>query len=75
MVDVGKSFGILGVVVVCKHEREEMRIGDNFLDKWVEAINNDNGCKLNGRGFNEAITFEIGNVRNTLTVATGKLII
>ena len=50
-----------------------MRIGDNFLDKWVEAINNDNGCKLNGRGFNEAITFEIGNVRNTLTVRNGKI--
>ena len=36
-----------------------MKMDDRFLEKWIEAINNDKGCKLNGRGFNEAITFQI----------------
>ena len=44
-----------------------MRMG-GFLDRWVKAINSDDGCTLNGRGFKESITFEISNVRYTLVV-------
>ena len=45
---------------------------DNFLDECNEATNNDNGCKLNGRGFNEAIVRDRKR-RNTLTVRNGKI--
>ena len=48
-------------------------MGQDFLDRWVKAINSDDGCALNGRGFNASITFEIGHVRNTLAVTDGKI--
>ncbi|OUU74097.1 MAG: hypothetical protein CBC29_08105 [Methylococcaceae bacterium TMED69] len=50
-----------------------MKMGEDFLDRWVKAINSDDGCALNGRGFSEPITFEIGSVRNTLTIVNGKI--
>ena len=46
---------------------------DRFLEKWIEAINNDKGCQLNGRGFNESITFQMGESRRTLKIIDGKI--
>ena len=46
---------------------------DRFLEKWIEAINNDKGCQLNGRGFNESITFQMGERRRTLKIIDGKI--
>ncbi len=50
-----------------------MKIGEVFIDDWINSINNDEGCQLNGRGFNESVTFEIGDKRNTLKIVEGKV--
>ena len=39
-----------------------MAIDKKWVEKWTDAINSDESCQNNGRQFNDAITFSLGDL-------------
>ena len=50
-----------------------MAIDKKWVDRWADAINSDESCQNNGRQFNDAITFSLGDSRYTFKVLNGKI--